>query len=1049
MSFSHAWWGKRMRSAVPAAQKMHGSKSVSAYMCGALCAKLEAHAHFPILPAPWRPLMPHHFHVTKLGAVRRSLLAGLVLLIAISLVSTTLDLVHRKREHEQQARLASRNMAQALDQSITGSVEKINIVLQSSVDFLEERLRRNALLASRDVNAYFQQQQARVPELMSIRASDAKGLVRFGPDVNPGDLASWVNRDFWGPHKSKSQLGLVVSNPVVGKVSGHWIIALVRRYNHPDGSFAGVVAAGISVDYFETLLSSMELGSYGTAVLRDSNRALIARFPRVDGPSGVVGSKGFSKELAQAMDSGEKVVTYHAVNTSDGVERINTYRRLSTVPFHLLAGNGAKDYLADFGREVAFALTQFLLYALVVSAGTWFLWRAIRHNALEHARSSALLRGASDGIHVLDSQGNLVEASDSFFAMLGYGRAEGMGLNVQDWDADFPMADLQLLVPGRFAQTQTTVLAQHRRKDGSAFAVEVNVLPVDMHGRTLLFNSSRDITLRKQAEAELQQSHAALSALNASLEARVTARTQELQAALQIAEAAIRSRADFLANTSHEIRTPMNSVLGMAYLALRTTSDPQQRAYLEKIQRSSAYLMRILDDILDFSKMEAGKLALEITRFDLDLTLAQLMHWNEDHARDKDLSLRLDCADDVPRLLMGDPLRLKQVLLNFVSNAIKFTERGSVEVRLSCLERSAQDCLLCFEVQDTGIGLRQEECQRLFQSFEQADKSITRRFGGTGLGLAICRQLAHLMGGEVGVNSELARGSTFWLKVRFPLVQAQQAETMRANALRPAGAGLQGLSILVVDDNAFNLEVAKGLLESVGVAVQTAADGAQAIALLRAHSFDGVLMDVQMPVMDGLQATRLLRADAQLANTLVIAVTANASAADYARCLGAGMNDVIGKPVEPEKMFHLLSAHVQAQRLRSGLVTPPTVPPSAVAAPAAPAQWDRLVQKAYIGSQPGQQQKLLAIFLQSAVQSVLAAQQAVAAEDWNAAAAAGHKLKSAARYVGAMQLASLCEALERTGKRGDANGCRQLQAQVQTAFAAVQALMQAALASLD
>ena len=991
--------------------------------------------------------MPRLFTVTELSGVRNKLLLGLAMLIALASASIVLDLVHGKKDHEQQARQASRNMSLALDQSITASVERSNIVLQSSVDFMEDRLRRKAGLHFKDVNAYFLTQQSRVPELMSIRASDANGLVRFGHEVDPVDSASWATRDFFDLHKANPELGLFVSNPVVGKVSNRWVIALVRRYNYPNGSFAGVVAAAIPVEYFEALLSTMDVGTFGTAVLRDSNQALIARFPHVNGPSGVIGSKGFSKELAAAMASGEKVVTYHAVNTSDGPERINTYRRLSTVPFHLLAGQGAKDYLGDFSREVAYGVAQFMLYGVVVFMGGWLLWRSIRHSTLEHERNSALLRGASDGIHVLDSQGNLVEASDSFFAMLGYEREQGMGLNAKAWETPQSLEDLALMTASLLKQGQTTRSTQHRRKDGTEFPVEVNMLQVEMHGNTMLFNSSRDVSARKRAEEELQQSHDQLNALNASLEARVTQRTQELRAALKLAEAASRSRAEFLANTSHEIRTPMNSVLGMAYMALQANTDPQQREYLEKIQRLGGHLMRIIDDILDFSKIDAGKLELEITSFDLDLSLEHLRHWTEDRAKDKGLYLRLECGDDIPRLLVGDPLRIKQILLNFVSNAIKFTDHGSVVVRLHCLERNAQDCVIRFDVEDTGIGLSAEECARMFQSFEQADTSITRKYGGTGLGLAICRQLAHLMGGEVGVSSVPGMGSTFWFRVRLPLGQVLQREAHADHRLSEAKAALRGTAMLVVDDNAFNLDVAKGLLEGLGVEVHTAVDGAQAIGVLRSKLFDCVLMDVQMPVMDGLEASRRIRADAQLADTLVIAMTANASGTDHARCLEAGMNDVVRKPVDPEKMFIVLATHLQRRGVGLALVASPLVALPATPLVAAqvdvPAQWDRLTLQAYVGDQPARQQKLLATYLKSAKEALRAARLAIDAKDWSAAAAQGHKLKSSSRCVGAMQLANVCEALEHAGKCGNAEVCRALEAQVQLDFVELHALMEA------
>jgi signal transduction histidine kinase/CheY-like chemotaxis protein len=559
-----------------------------------------------------------------------------------------------------------------------------------------------------------------------------------------------------------------------------------------------------------------------------------------------------------------------------------------------------------------------------------------------------------------------------------------------------------------------------------------------MHGKKLLFASARDITDRAQAQAELQQSHE-------SLERRVEERTQELALALQSAELANRSRGEFLANTSHEIRTPMNSVLGMVYLALKHNTDPRQREYLQRIQHAGVHLMRIIDDILDFSKIDAGKLRLEIAGFDLSLALEHLQHLAEGRAQEKGLNLQMRIEAEVPQLIQGDALRIEQILLNFVNNAIKFTDQGSVVIRVRCLERTAAHCHLSFEVADSGRGLQAGEMARLFQSFEQGDKSTTRQFGGTGLGLAICRQLAHLMEGEVGVDSVPGEGSTFWFRARFPVAQALPLAPDHSGAVQQATLQLHGTSMLVVDDNEFNLDVARGVLEDIGVVVHTAANGALAIAKLQDSAFDCVLMDVQMPVMDGYTATRQIRADARLQQTLVIAMTANASGSDHALCLQAGMDDVIRKPIEPTKMFLVLARGLQARRqgaLVESRAALADVPDDAYAELTAGLDallvWDRLALARMVGNSRESQQRLLQKFQSSAAETVLEMSVAVQAQDWTAAAGLGHKLKSSARSVGAMQLAALSEALEQAGKARQATACRQLADRVQQAFAAVQ-----------
>ena len=1097
--------------------------------------------------------------------IGRRLLAGLLLLNSLALAWMALDLSGSRQNHEEQARLASRNMALALDQNVSASAEKIDLVLLTAVDFLQDRLRAGQPLLGPEINAFFQTQQERVPELEGIRASDASGSVLWGVDVRPQDMASWANRDFFTSLQTGAQSGMLVSDPVLGRVTRRWVIAFARAYNHPDGSFAGIVAASVPVEYLESLLSSMELGKFGTAVLRDSKQGLIVRYPKVDGPSGVIGHNVFSPELAAAIASGERTVTYHALKTSDGVERIDTYRRLGKLPFHLLAGLGAPDYLRDFERELGIRAAQWLVFLLITSSGAWMIWRAILRTAMENERSSALLRGASDGIHVLDGNGNLVEASDSFYDMLGYGREEGMALNIRDWDAQFPQAQIGTIVHSLMQEGRTSLVTRHRRKDGSEFPVEVSVLPMLMHGKKLLFASARDITDRVQAEAQLQQSHDLLSKisdqvpgvlfkacmdagghfsvpfsskagaelfglasgalredagalfamvapadraeffasvqrsaitlmdwvgefrvelpgkglcwrlgqarperqadgstlwygfiadaterveaqsqlreLNESLELRVAERTQELALALQSAELANRSRGEFLANTSHEIRTPMNSVLGMVYLALKTNTDPQQREYLERIQSAGVHLMRIIDDILDFSKIDAGKLQLEIAGFNLDQALEQLLRLTEGRAQEKGLSLRLEKEADVPTLLQGDALRIEQILLNFINNAIKFTEQGGVLLKVLCLQRNEDCCTLSFEVTDTGVGLTAEAVSRLFQSFEQGDKSTTRRFGGTGLGLAICRQLAHLMEGEVGVSSTPGKGSLFWFRAQFPIAETVSRLADGGGDLQQAMDALHGKSMLVVDDNAFNLDVARGLLEDLGVQVRTAANGSLALDMLRQQRCDCVLMDVQMPVMDGYEATRLIRAEPALQGQVVIAMTANVSGADQLRCLQVGMQDVIKKPIDPARMFKTL-AHWTGV---ASAVDRPAEPPSALSSPEptpdaldALPQWDAQALQKLMGNKPAAHGKLLQTFVNSATQSLAQMADASAAQDCAKLAALGHKLKSSARSVGGMRLGGLCEALEMAGLAGNAQDCTQWVGRVEQAFIAVQ-----------
>jgi PAS domain S-box-containing protein len=390
----------------------------------------------------------------------------------------------------------------------------------------------------------------------------------------------------------------------------------------------------------------------------------------------------------------------------------------------------------------------------------------------------------------------------------------------------------------------------------------------------------------------------------------ITARKETEQAlarAKEVAEAANIAKSAFLANMSHEIRTPMNGILGMAGLLRREGVTPAQAARLDKIDTAAQHLLAIINDILDISKIEAGKFELEAVPVVIDSLLANVTSILAERARDKNISLRVESAP-LPASLTGDATRLQQVLLNYVSNAIKFTEQGMVTLRTLKQEETDESVLLRFEVEDTGIGIAPEVVTRLFSAFEQADSSMTRKYGGTGLGLAITRRLALLMGGEAGVESAPGAGSTFWFTARLkkgdeagvvqPAINAAAEMLIRQNH--------QGRRILVVDDEPMNREVAQNLLESVGLKVDTAKDGEEAVALACETEYAVILMDVQMPTMNGLDATRLLRQMPCYRETPIIAVTANAFAEDKVRCLAAGVNSLLIKPFDPAALFTTL-----------------------------------------------------------------------------------------------------------------------------------------------
>ena len=396
------------------------------------------------------------------------------------------------------------------------------------------------------------------------------------------------------------------------------------------------------------------------------------------------------------------------------------------------------------------------------------------------------------------------------------------------------------------------------------------------------------------------------------------ARTDALREAKEAAEAATALKSAFLANMSHEIRTPMNAIVGLTHLTLCTPLNEVQQDYLQKIQGASHHLLGIVNDVLDLSKIEAGKLQLEHVRVDVAQILQNVRAQLIDKAQSKGLALHLHIDPGLPMDLMGDGLRIGQVLLNLGSNAVKFTAQGSVVLSVQVQAHTEHDVALRFEVRDTGIGLSAAEQTQLFQNFQQADASITREHGGTGLGLAISRHLAEQMGGAVGVSSETGQGSLFWFTVRLALADdevmvlpvAPQLPTVPGSLdeARASLRTLQGARVLVVEDNELNRLLAGELLRGVGLNVDFAHNGQLAVDRLSQADADYgmVFMDMQMPVMDGLEATRLIRLMPGRAQLPIVAMTANAMREDSQRCLAAGMNDYISKPFSPSTLWGLL-----------------------------------------------------------------------------------------------------------------------------------------------
>jgi two-component system, sensor histidine kinase and response regulator len=530
--------------------------------------------------------------------------------------------------------------------------------------------------------------------------------------------------------------------------------------------------------------------------------------------------------------------------------------------------------------------------------------RKAEESAAALRKLSLAVEQSPESIVITDLDACIEYVNDAFLKSTGFGRDEVIGQNPRILQSGNTPPESIVSLWQTLLRGETWKGEFHnRRKDGSEFIEFAIIAPLrNEQGQTTHYVAVKeDVTDKKRIgrELDIHRHH---------LEEVVAERTRQLDEARDRAEVANRTKSSFIANMSHEIRTPLNAIIGLTHLMRRSALPTEQTQRLDKIDSAGQHLLAIINDILDLSKIEAGRLELESVDFHLAAVLDHVQSIMAEPAQEKGLTLRID-HDGVPLWLHGDPTRLRQALLNYTSNAVKFTERGEVNLRAQLLARQGDELLVRFEVQDTGIGLAPEQIAHLFQAFEQADASTTRRYGGTGLGLVVTRRLAELMGGETGVSSTSGKGSTFWFTARLregtsaiPALALKPASDAEAELRRHAG----GKRILLAEDNAINREVALDLLQAVGFTVDLAEDGRQ--ALVRAHTcaYDLVLMDMQMPRLDGLAATRELRAMPEYRDTPIIALTANAFSEDRRACEGAGMNDFIAKPVEPAVLYATL-----------------------------------------------------------------------------------------------------------------------------------------------
>ncbi|GGF31302.1 hypothetical protein GCM10011611_41820 [Aliidongia dinghuensis] len=1216
------------------------------------------------------------------------------LLLCIILLAFDAAIVLRARAIERGEGFTSvRNLAQALSQHAERTLETADLALAG----IAQRIKDNGLPP---------ESLPHLDEILASRiqlAPQIRELVLIGPDghwlaASLPAVRTEINnsdRDYFVRLRDHPELGTYISEPLYSRASGRLTIIMARRVEGPDGAFAGVLAAALDGDQFQSFYKNFDVGRDGTISLIRLDGVALIRHP-------------FRADLLGRTDAGELVLKrelpkapageYESPGRYDKIARFKAYRRLDAYPLVMVVGLSQREWMAAWRRDTIEQTTVVVLVDVAILLFAWFLHRQTRRRAMAEARfadwaeastdwfwecdaehritymsdglrrigydpasvigrdrtalvkfSPDLVPGAvkdhldtiaahrpfrdftyrlaeadgrevfisvsgkphldrdgrflgyrgtgrdvtgeilaararareaevlattlmtiPDGIEVLDPDLRLIHANERLFEILGLPRDKILAAAEPAMElrrmlirrGDFGPGDPDRIEADhiRRMRSEGPAVREQQLTNGTWIEVRRNPMKDDLGFVVLV----RDVTERRAREFELERQRAQSERQAAEL----TATAADLRAAREVADAANAAKSDFLARMSHEIRTPMNGVIGMNALLLSTALDAEQRRFAEAVGASAEALLTVINDILDLSKLEAGKLELETIDFDLEALVGDAVELMAPRAYDKRIELAMLVDTGAARAFRGDPTRLRQILLNFLSNAVKFTAEGFVSVEVTALGRNR----IRVEVADTGIGLDEQGKRRLFEKFAQADDTITRRFGGTGLGLNIAKQLVELMGGTLGVEDRPGGGTLFWFEVSLAaargvqaaraigatligrrllvvddlpinrLILARQltgggAEVVEAEdgpaalaaiaaaeaagrrfdlalvdelmpdmdgptlagriratpegcsmsmvlvssvgtplkADRAASAGFDafltkpvrhqtlvetidrvlgpvaapeqagavtaepsvagvGPRVLIAEDNVINQEIAETILRGAGYRVDLANNGREAVEAVAREPYDLVLMDVQMPGVDGLQATREIRAMAGAAGKVpIVAVTANAMLGDRETCLAAGMNDYVSKPFEPDT---LLAA---VERWISDTVTEVALPGDTVEA-----GW---LDVGHLDRLSAMMSKVrFAVIVETFLGSVLAQLVEFAslarAADLQALARAAHEMKGTSGNLGVREMERLSSELERAARAGDRAVVRHL-------LAAFEATAASSMAALD